>query len=255
MCSVVLLQPTDEALALQILECLQAIRKAGIIHCDLKPENVLLESNIGTNCQVKVIDFGSACWETRQMYSYIQSRFYRSPEVILCHSKYTCVVDMWSLGCVAAELFMGLPLYPGMSDYDMMRRICESVGAPGHHFLMQCKRSDRYFTTQWPQESVAPSIALMSPSEYESAWGEPPEIGRMYFKHLTHHPPNLPITLQDVVLQYPIDANLTREGAQMEQTRRHCFMNFLQVRLPLLTERGRERQTVHDTCALEREHR
>lgn len=221
-----------EAPVLQILECLRAIRKAGIIHCDLKPENVLLENTTGTNC--KVIDFGSACFENNQMYCYIQSRFYRSPEVILRHSKYTCMVDMWSLGCLAAELFLGLPLYPGVSDYDMLRRICDSVGTPGHHFLMQCKLSDQFFTTQWPQESFAPSMALMLPQEYEGVHKQPPEIGRMYFRHLTEHPPNKPITLQDVVLQYPVDSKLSTEETKVEHTRRHCFLNFLQVCLPSL---------------------
>ena len=217
----------DKAPAVQILECLRAIRKAGIIHCDLKPENVLLETGDGTSC--KVIDFGSASFENRQMYCYIQSRFYRAPEVILRHSKYTCMVDMWSLGCLAAELFLGLPLYPGVSDYDMLRRICESVGAPGHHFLMHCKSSNIYFTTQWPSEAFAPSTALMSPAEYEAAHGQPPKVGKMYFRHVTDH---APLTLQDVILQYPIDGSLSSEGAQMEQTRQHCFLNFLQVCLP-----------------------
>ena len=67
----------------QILECLAVLRENSIIHCDLKPENVLLQSL--DSGSVKVIDFGSACFETKTTYSYIQSRFYRSPEV-------TCVL-------------------------------------------------------------------------------------------------------------------------------------------------------------------
>ena len=61
---------------------------------------------------IKLIDFGSACFENRTVYSYIQSRFYRSPEVVL-GSPYSVAIDMWSFGCVAAELFLGLPLFPG----------------------------------------------------------------------------------------------------------------------------------------------
>lgn len=95
----------------QILAALVVMRDASIIHCDLKPENVLLRSlNSG---EVKVIDFGSACFEGRTVYSYIQSRFYRSPEVVLRHP-YTAAIDVWSLGCMATELFLGLPLFPGV---------------------------------------------------------------------------------------------------------------------------------------------
>jgi len=94
----------------QILEGLDVLRAAAIIHCDLKPENILLHPAGGG--RLKLIDFGSACFEGRTVYSYIQSRFYRSPEVIL-GCPYSTSIDMWSFGCVAAELFLGLPLFPG----------------------------------------------------------------------------------------------------------------------------------------------
>ena len=67
------------AFLVQILDALVVLRDSNIIHCDLKPENVLLRGL--DNGDIKVIDFGSACFENRTMYSYIQSRFYRSPEV------------------------------------------------------------------------------------------------------------------------------------------------------------------------------
>jgi dual specificity protein kinase YAK1 len=100
---------------MQILDALIVLRDASIIHCDLKPENILLAppaASGGALGQLKLIDFGSACFETRTVYSYIQSRFYRSPEVLLGLS-YSASIDMWSFGCVAAELFLGLPLFPG----------------------------------------------------------------------------------------------------------------------------------------------
>jgi dual specificity protein kinase YAK1 len=99
----------------QILDALIVLRDASIIHCDLKPENILLAppaASGGALGQLKLIDFGSACFESRTVYSYIQSRFYRSPEVLLGLS-YSASIDMWSFGCVAAELFLGLPLFPG----------------------------------------------------------------------------------------------------------------------------------------------
>jgi dual specificity protein kinase YAK1 len=74
-----------------------------------------------------VIDFGSACHERQTVYTYIQSRFYRSPEVLL-GIPYTAAIDMWSLGCIAVELFLGLPLFPGTSEYNQITRIVEMLG-------------------------------------------------------------------------------------------------------------------------------
>lgn len=61
------------------------------------------------------------------MYTYIQSRFYRSPEVLLGLT-YNSAIDMWSLGCIAVELFLGLPLFPGTSEYNQITRIVEMLG-------------------------------------------------------------------------------------------------------------------------------
>ncbi|RKO87190.1 kinase-like domain-containing protein, partial [Blyttiomyces helicus] len=101
----------------QILDALVVLNRARIIHCDLKPENILLKSLDSPS--IKVIDFGSACHENQTVYTYIQSRFYRSPEVLL-GLPYSSAIDMWSLGCIAAELFLGLPLFPGSSEYNQI---------------------------------------------------------------------------------------------------------------------------------------
>ena len=76
---------------------------------------------------IKVIDFGSACHEKQTVYTYIQSRFYRSPEVILS-LPYSASIDMWSLGCICVELFLGLPLFPGTSEFNQITRIVEMLG-------------------------------------------------------------------------------------------------------------------------------
>jgi dual specificity protein kinase YAK1 len=76
---------------------------------------------------LKVIDFGSSCHEANRIYTYIQSRFYRSPEILL-GMRYTGAIDMWSFGCIVAELFLGIPLFPGSSEYNQLFRIVEMLG-------------------------------------------------------------------------------------------------------------------------------
>lgn len=76
---------------------------------------------------IKLIDFGSACFEGQAAHTYIQSRFYRSPEVLIGY-EYDSAIDMWSMGCVAAELFLGLPLLPGAHEHNQLGRISEMIG-------------------------------------------------------------------------------------------------------------------------------
>ena len=113
--------------AIQILQSLKILREHSIVHCDLKPENIMLDDSHYP--KIKLIDFGSSCFEKDQIYTYIQSRFYRAPEIMLgiC---YTSAIDMWSLGCVLAELFTGFPLFPGENEPEQMSLIMEVNGIP-----------------------------------------------------------------------------------------------------------------------------
>ena len=86
-----------------------------IVHCDLKPENILLKSP--TKSEIKLIDFGSSCFEQERYYTYIQSRFYRAPEIML-GIPYTTAIDMWSLGCIIYECIVGIPLFTGENERD-----------------------------------------------------------------------------------------------------------------------------------------
>ena len=92
-------------IAYQLLTCISFLQIHNIIHCDFKPENILLQDLSKNN--VKVIDFGSSCFDNDKLYAYIQSRYYRAPEVILGLG-YNPQIDMWSFGCVLAELFAGI---------------------------------------------------------------------------------------------------------------------------------------------------
>jgi serine/threonine protein kinase len=88
----------------QCLEALAFIHSLNLIHCDIKPENIVIKSY--SRCEVKIIDFGSSCFTSDHLTSYIQSRSYRAPEVIL-GVPYGQKIDLWSLGCVLAELYSG----------------------------------------------------------------------------------------------------------------------------------------------------
>lgn len=122
--------------AYSILKCLEALHENKIIHCDLKPENVLLKQQ--SRSGIKVIDFGSSCFENERIHSYIQSRFYRSPETIL-GAKYGMPIDMWSLGCILAELATGQPLLPGENEADQLACIIELLNMPPASLLQQAK--------------------------------------------------------------------------------------------------------------------
>eukprot|EP00547_Thalassionema_nitzschioides_P005594 CAMPEP_0194210290 /NCGR_PEP_ID=MMETSP0156-20130528/8135_1 /TAXON_ID=33649 /ORGANISM="Thalassionema nitzschioides, Strain L26-B" /LENGTH=689 /DNA_ID=CAMNT_0038937615 /DNA_START=314 /DNA_END=2383 /DNA_ORIENTATION=- len=113
--------------AKQILKALSFLARSDvdIIHCDLKPENILLRHPKRSG--VKVIDFGSSCRSQKRMYSYIQSRFYRSPEVML-GLPYSVSIDMWSLGCILGEMHTGEPLFSGSDQFDQMQKIVKLLG-------------------------------------------------------------------------------------------------------------------------------
>ncbi len=128
--------------ARQILEALRFLRSHGIIHCDMKPENILLQQP--KKSQLKVIDLGSSCFQDERVYTYIQSRFYRAPEIML-GIPYTTAIDMWSFGCIMAELCLGLPLFPGESEQEQLALIMETRGLPPKHMLAEAGRKKLFF--------------------------------------------------------------------------------------------------------------
>ncbi|XP_049875381.1 serine/threonine-protein kinase minibrain isoform X2 [Pectinophora gossypiella] len=113
-----------------------------IIHCDLKPENILLCNP--KRSAIKIVDFGSSCQLGQRIYQYIQSRFYRSPEVLL-GIPYDLAIDMWSLGCILVEMHTGEPLFSGANELDQMNKIVEVLGMPPDHLLDQAHKTRKFF--------------------------------------------------------------------------------------------------------------
>ena len=111
--------------AFQLLLALKLLRTCGVLHADIKPDNILVNSS---NSSVKLCDLGSAMYAgDNELTPYLVSRFYRSPEVIL-GLPYSYAMDMWSLGCVIFELFTGKIAFPGKSNNEMLKLMMDTKG-------------------------------------------------------------------------------------------------------------------------------
>ncbi|XVF12052.1 hypothetical protein REPUB_Repub08aG0081400 [Reevesia pubescens] len=135
--------PRLQSITIQCLEALQFLHGLGLIHCDLKPENILVKSY--SRCEVKVIDLGSSCFETDHLCSYVQSRSYRAPEVIL-GLPYDKKIDVWSLGCILAELCTGNVLFQNDSPATLLARVIGIIGPIEQDMLAKGRDTYKYFT-------------------------------------------------------------------------------------------------------------
>jgi serine/threonine protein kinase len=115
--------------AYQMCRGLAHIHKMGICHRDIKPQNLLVNSETHV---LKLCDFGSAkaLVKGEPNISYICSRYYRAPELIFGATDYSTAIDVWSVGCVLAELMLGQPLFPGESGVDQLVEIIKVLGTP-----------------------------------------------------------------------------------------------------------------------------
>ncbi|XP_030330975.1 homeodomain-interacting protein kinase 4 [Strigops habroptila] len=134
-------------IAAQVLAALVKLEELSIIHADLKPENIMLVDHARFPFRVKLIDFGSGCLVADVAHvkePYIQSRFYRAPEILL-GLPFNERMDVWSLGCVLAELHLGWPLYPGASEYEQVSYICSTLGLPPAELLGAAGKAGSFF--------------------------------------------------------------------------------------------------------------
>ncbi|XP_034165940.1 dual specificity tyrosine-phosphorylation-regulated kinase 4-like [Pangasianodon hypophthalmus] len=122
-------------IAKDVVRCLRLLEKEKIIHGDLKPGNITLKEK---GQGVKVIDFGGSSFEQKKLFPGIHTRIYSPPEVLM-KNHYTTAIDMWSLGCILAELHTGRYLFPGVDDYDQIALIMEVLGRPPTEFVQEEK--------------------------------------------------------------------------------------------------------------------
>jgi len=135
--------PRIQAIARQVLHALAFLHGLGILHCDVKPENVLLKSY--SRCEVKLIDLGSSCLASDPPAGYVQSRAYRAPEVVL-GCGYGPSIDVWSVGCVVAELVAGRVLLPSTSAAGLLARLEGLRGPVPAAMRARGRYAHRYYT-------------------------------------------------------------------------------------------------------------
>ncbi|KAK5869603.1 hypothetical protein PBY51_024307 [Eleginops maclovinus] len=119
----------------QLAIALEFLDDTGIVRGDLKPENIMMVDHVRQPLKIKVINFGLAVNNSAQHTgAFLQTQYYRSPEILLGND-FNGAIDVWSLGCTAAEMLTGNILFPGSDEYDMLRHIILGIGWPPSHLL------------------------------------------------------------------------------------------------------------------------
>jgi serine/threonine protein kinase len=129
----------------QMCRSLAHLHALGICHRDIKPQNLLVDSRSHI---LKLCDFGSskALVAGEPSVAYICSRYYRAPELIFGATDYTCAIDMWSAGCVFAELLLGHPMFPGETGVDQLVEIIKILGTPTKEQVIAMNKSYTEFS-------------------------------------------------------------------------------------------------------------
>ncbi|XP_075885244.1 homeodomain-interacting protein kinase 1-like [Nelusetta ayraudi] len=153
----------------QMATTLEFLSNHGIVHTDIKPDNIMLVDLVNQPLRVKMIDFGLARHVSQAQWgSFLQPLCYRAPEVIL-GIPYTTAIDMWSLGCVVAELFLGRVLYRGSCEYHMLRNMVNTQGQLPQKLLNHGLKTKWFFRKERRHRSL---WRLMTPFEYGRIAGQ-----------------------------------------------------------------------------------
>uniref|UniRef100_A0A3B5ANA1 Protein kinase domain-containing protein n=1 Tax=Stegastes partitus TaxID=144197 RepID=A0A3B5ANA1_9TELE len=159
----------------QLATALFHLHSIGVVHLDLKPENVMVVDRTQQPVRVKIIDFGLASLLSEiQVGDYRGTNMYMAPEMMLA-APFDETHDMWSLGVIAAELAMGSMLYPGETDYDVLSCIIETQGQPPDDVLNRGMQTSLYFHCQ---RNKRQPWRLKSPEEFQRDSGLHPEDSR-----------------------------------------------------------------------------
>uniref|UniRef100_A0A8C2EJS7 Stress-activated protein kinase JNK n=1 Tax=Cyprinus carpio TaxID=7962 RepID=A0A8C2EJS7_CYPCA len=172
LCQVIQMELDHERLSYLLYQMLcgtKHLHSAGIIHRDLKPSNIVVKSD----CTLKILDFGLARTAATGllMTPYVVTRYYRAPEVILGMG-YQANVDVWSVGCIMAEMVRGSVLFPGSDHIDQWNKVIEQLGTPSQEFMMKLNQSVRTYVENRPRytgysfEKLFPDVLFPADSEH-----------------------------------------------------------------------------------------
>jgi p38 MAP kinase len=157
----------------QILRGLKYVHSAGVVHRDLKPSNIL----VNENCDLKICDFGLARIQDPQMTGYVSTRYYRAPEIMLTWQKYDVEVDIWSAGCIFAEMLEGKPLFPGKDHVNQFSIITELLGTPPQDVIETiCSENTLRFVQSLPKRVRQPLSSKFKNAEPSGKPGSGPPL-------------------------------------------------------------------------------
>uniref|UniRef100_A0A3B4CSS5 mitogen-activated protein kinase n=1 Tax=Pygocentrus nattereri TaxID=42514 RepID=A0A3B4CSS5_PYGNA len=200
-------------LVYQILRGLKYIHSAGIIHRDLKPGNLAIDEE----CGLKILDFGLARQADSEMTGYVVTRWYRAPEVILNWMHYTQTVDIWSVGCIMAEMLMGKPLFKGNDHLDQLTEIMKITGTPTQEFISKLQSQDLSACALLPPAiTVLESMLLLDPDSRVTATEG---LALPYFA-VFREP-------EEETEALPYDHTLDNVELSLDQWKRHAFNEVL----------------------------
>ncbi|KAJ5771806.1 hypothetical protein N7520_002335 [Penicillium odoratum] len=146
----------------QILRGLKYLHSADVIHRDLKPANLL----INDNCDLKICDLGLAREQDAKMTGYVTTRYYRAPEIMLTWQKYSYAVDIWSVGCILAEMILGKVLFPGKDHIHQFALITEALGKPPKEIMEKVYSKHTYeFVESLPEPKRKPFASLFGDAD------------------------------------------------------------------------------------------
>eukprot|EP00906_Rhabdomonas_costata_P019645 RCo028634 len=146
----------------QIFRGLKYVHSANVLHRDLKPANIL----INFDCRIKICDFGLARGadptKKQNLTSYVVTRWYRAPELLLDNTRYSAAIDVWAAGCIFGELLRGSALFPGESSLDQMHKVSDGVGIPEDDDLwwIQSTKARDYLKSRCEKENRVPNPTL-----------------------------------------------------------------------------------------------